>query len=426
VSSASNDGSVAVGATSAAPEGLWIVSASKSIVLVLRETVEEAVGNGTLPPGGTDGQVLTKQSASDGDADWETPSAGDLSAHLEDTADAHDASAISFVPAGTIAATDVQAAIEEVASGAVGGSAATVVHMGNLGASGTADCSSDPEVWVIVTLTANGTLTLSNVPTTGLVKLLVTQNGTGGWDLSVDSGSGATAVSVNADVSAQTVVDLYFYPSGSPYADEVLADNPVSYWRLGEAAGTTADDELGVNAGTYVGTITLGATGALTGDSNTAVDFDPSDSVITVADSASLDVGDVFTLEAWVNRDGVVGSAGGIISKQFNGYAIEDIGSGTWRFSHDGVGTLTTATSDIPSTGWHHLVATKNGATINVYLDGVDVTGATTDSTIVDNASTLWIGRSGQGRWYGKIDEVAIYDTALSGARVAAHYAAGT
>lgn len=44
-------------------------------------------------------------------------------AHIADTSDAHDASAISFSPAGTIAATDVQAAIEEVATeaGAAGG-----------------------------------------------------------------------------------------------------------------------------------------------------------------------------------------------------------------------------------------------------------------------------------------------------------------
>lgn len=44
-----------------------------------------------------------------------------ITAHLADTSDAHDASAISFVPAGTIAATNVQAAIEEVAGEAGGG-----------------------------------------------------------------------------------------------------------------------------------------------------------------------------------------------------------------------------------------------------------------------------------------------------------------
>jgi hypothetical protein len=52
---------------------------------------------------------------------WLTLSAGDLAAHLANATDAHDASAISFAPAGTIAATDVQAAIEEVASEAGGG-----------------------------------------------------------------------------------------------------------------------------------------------------------------------------------------------------------------------------------------------------------------------------------------------------------------
>ena len=41
--------------------------------------------------------------------------------HLADTSDAHDASAISFSPTGSIAATDVQAAIAEVASEAGGG-----------------------------------------------------------------------------------------------------------------------------------------------------------------------------------------------------------------------------------------------------------------------------------------------------------------
>lgn len=48
-----------------------------------------------------------------------------LADHLGDTVDAHDASAISFAPAGTIAATNVQAAIEEVAAEAGGAGAET-------------------------------------------------------------------------------------------------------------------------------------------------------------------------------------------------------------------------------------------------------------------------------------------------------------
>lgn len=48
--------------------------------------------------------------------------AGAVAAHTADTADAHDASAISFTPNGSIAATDVQAAIQEVRDEASGGS----------------------------------------------------------------------------------------------------------------------------------------------------------------------------------------------------------------------------------------------------------------------------------------------------------------
>jgi hypothetical protein len=46
---------------------------------------------------------------------------GDVEAHIADTTAAHAATAISFTPAGTIAATTVQAAIEEVATEASGG-----------------------------------------------------------------------------------------------------------------------------------------------------------------------------------------------------------------------------------------------------------------------------------------------------------------
>lgn len=49
-----------------------------------------------------------------------TGSQAKVDTHVNDTSDAHDASAISFSPAGTIAATDVQAAIEEVAAEATG------------------------------------------------------------------------------------------------------------------------------------------------------------------------------------------------------------------------------------------------------------------------------------------------------------------
>ena len=57
-----------------------------------------------VPVGGTAGQVLTKASGSDYDTDWEDAAGGGI------------ASEVIFTPAGTIAATDVQAALEELDS----------------------------------------------------------------------------------------------------------------------------------------------------------------------------------------------------------------------------------------------------------------------------------------------------------------------
>ena len=91
------------------------------------------------------------------------------------------------------------------------------------------------------------------------------------------------------------------------YAQEVLADNPVAYWRLGEASGTTAVDETGSHDGTYSG-VTLGATGLLAGDTDTAVEFNNSTDYIEVADHADFEVS-TFTFECWVKHDAPDGDA---------------------------------------------------------------------------------------------------------------------
>ena len=57
--------------------------------------------------------------------------AGDLAAHLVDTVDAHDASAISYVAGGSIVSTNVQAAIAETAAEAVSSTATVATNLAN-------------------------------------------------------------------------------------------------------------------------------------------------------------------------------------------------------------------------------------------------------------------------------------------------------
>ena len=92
-----------------------------------------------------------------------------------------------------------------------------------------------------------------------------------------------------------------------------------------------------------------------------------------------------------------------------------------------GAVNIASSTNAITDQSWHHVVATKNGAETRIYVDGVDRTAAATNSTLTSNATALNIGRATTGSAYSgaDIDEVAVYPTALSAARVLAHYQAG-
>src|SRR5437867_10092153 len=103
----------------------------------------------------------------------------------------------------------------------------------------------------------------------------------------------------------------------SPYGSLVAGTGGlVSYWRLGQASGTTACDSKGSNAGTYQGGFTLGEPGALAGDPDTAVRLNGSTGYVSVPHGSSLDVGDCFTIEAWRKRGSVGGSANLALASQ--------------------------------------------------------------------------------------------------------------
>ena len=79
----------------------------------------------------------------------------------------------------------------------------------------------------------------------------------------------------------------------------------------------------------------------------------------------------------------------------------------------------------------YHVVATKNGATAHLYVNGVDVASSRGNSTMTNNTNALGIGVSDitvggiNGFLPGRIDECVLYSTALSSTRVLAHYNAG-
>jgi hypothetical protein len=91
--------------------------------------------------------------------------------------------------------------------------------------------------------------------------------------------------------------------AGSPYSKAVAGTSGmVSFWRLGDASGSSACDSVGTNTGAYQGGFTLGKPGAIVGDAGTATLLNGSTGDVSVPSATSLNTADAFSMEAWVKR----------------------------------------------------------------------------------------------------------------------------
>jgi hypothetical protein len=139
---------------------------------------------------------------------------------------------------------------------------------------------------------------------------------------------------------------------------------------------------------------------------------------------------DTFTLELWVNLDSLP-TAGNFYSLIARGtgaadtFALDVDSNGVVSFFAGGGPTQIASSSAVlsPNGGWYHVVATKSGSSRAIYLNKSNVTVLGTNAIVGTGSDGIDIGRYGGAEYVdGQIDEVAIYPTALSAERVAAHY----
>lgn len=225
------------------------------------------------------------------------------------------------------------------------------------------------------------------------------------------------------------------------YLGEVLADSPVGYWRLGDTpgSGTMSDSSgngrHGVNVALPAGS--MGLPGALPGDSNTSVQHNGG-SYSEVAYGAWLDFQE-FTLECWVNSSGIGALDGPVITRDGEvgvdvpftmlmhstyGFIVYVVKGGVnyWRGTSDW--------TQINDGAWHHVVATHSPTLgLRVYVDGTEILdgphNAPPAGPLDTSQQSFRVAHSSDfdGRYYsGNVDEVAIYNVALSPERIQAHW----
>jgi hypothetical protein len=143
-----------------------------------------------------------------------------------------------------------------------------------------------------------------------------------------------------------------------------------------------------------------------------------------------------FTLEYWVKPTGRSNEFGAVwpgrVALVGQNDAIEYgfITPATIQIWTAGGGSLDTAYSFADDT-WHHVATIADGTAIRNYFDGVLVgTGGSATANYGSSTFNVHIGGAGgfdaTGNWFtGQMDEVAIFDKAISADRVAAHFRAG-
>jgi len=216
------------------------------------------------------------------------------------------------------------------------------------------------------------------------------------------------------------------------YRSTVLGQSGlVSYWRLGESSGTTASDSKGTNNGTYVNGVTLGTAGAIANDPDTAATFSGTNQRVSLP---SLPAGVTnFTVEGWTyltnaasTNNTLYGSNGTVrlLARPGTPSAPSAAYAGVWLN-----GTEYTLQPNSPASNvnaWVHWVLTRQGNVLTLYRNGAQI-GQRTDlpATATANVSG-YIGAQGGSAYFlaGGIDDVAVYNSALSAVSVTNHYKA--
>jgi hypothetical protein len=218
---------------------------------------------------------------------------------------------------------------------------------------------------------------------------------------------------------------------------EILADNPVAYWRLDDASSPALDATVNVNNADAFDAVTLGEPSLFLNDNNDAARTSGNGRLLSLP-FEKIDGGG-FTVEFWIKLHSAPGGFHNLVGD----------GEGGLDFS---LMVYTTAAGNVrahaqTAAGWsgldsteklivdavHHVVSTWDAGTgeMNLYLDGVRTTANSVGATPLPNIgpavntdNAIYIGKDDREAGPdATFDEVAIYNYALSAERVAAHYA---
>lgn len=205
--------------------------------------------------------------------------------------------------------------------------------------------------------------------------------------------------------------------------------SPVAYWKLDESSGNATDSVSSLSA---VNTsVTYGA-----GKINNGAIYNGS-AFHTVSDTAAIKPTSDISFGGWVNITSTSSFqmmlAKGENTGDTRSYEMRCNGTTTNIQIQLRVGgglfCACTSTTAIGTGTWTHVIYTRTGTTQNIYINGVaeTLTSVTNNSGNIDySTDSLWLGqRNGGLRFNGKLDEIGIWNVALTASEVSQLYNSG-
>ena len=205
----------------------------------------------------------------------------------------------------------------------------------------------------------------------------------------------------------------------------------VGWWK-GDGDAT---DALGANNGTLVNGATFGA-----GEVGQAFSFNGNSQVMQVVDAPALNPTSALTLECWAKLTAFAGAGVSTTVIEKGGaadavrqYEIGTVPSAGQHYFQPALWTSggfqgPVGTTPIVLNTWYHVAITYDGASVKLYVNGnLDCSAAIT-GTIPVSTHPLWIGGDLEDPYNttGLVDEVSLYNRALTAAEVQSIYNSGS
>ncbi len=225
---------------------------------------------------------------------------------------------------------------------------------------------------------------------------------------------------------------------------ETLANSTglVAQWNFNETSGTTATNNAGSCGSSCNGTLTnfantsgqdvaagSGWTSANRRWGAGALMFDGSNDYVSVTNNASLNIGSSFSAEVWVKTSttGFMYIYRKLVSSaEDKSMAIDASGKALFYLYNTFGGTGLVSNKTVTDGQWHYIVATYDGSTAKIYIDGLLDNSKSASGDVADSNGNLIIGGSTAGGYFqGVIDSLRWYTRPLTASEILANYNAG-